>query len=106
MIDLIKYSMPVLINANKNKTYRERVRKNGKTLMGFLKNNNLITIDPFYENGEIKENLEVRQSELTDEGLELFKKAIPSWWNYLDKGGDSDNISILEKALTKVRSRT
>lgn len=104
MVDLIKYSLPILINANKNKTYRERVKSNGEKLMQFLKKNNLIKIDPFNDNGEIKENLEVKQSELTEEALELFKKAIPSWWNYLDKGGDPDNMNILEKALAKIRS--
>lgn len=45
-----------------------------KTLMRFLKDNHLISTEPFDENGELIENLEKRQSQLTGEGLELFNK--------------------------------
>jgi hypothetical protein len=102
-LDFKQYNYNMILTRSKNKSYRERVKKNGKTLMKFLKDNGLILIEPFNESGELKEDLLVMQSNLTEEGNLLFKDAVVKWWKFLDKEGNPDNISILEKGLKKIR---
>jgi hypothetical protein len=34
--------------------------------------------------------------------LDLFKKAIPAWHSFVDKGGKVEDVSRLERALAKM----
>lgn len=43
-------------------------------------------MDPFKEDGSIKEDLVIRKSNLSDIGNELFKIYYPKWSNYIDRG--------------------
>ena len=71
-------------------------------LMTFLKNNNLLVdIDPFNEDGSIKEDLIIRKSNVTDEGFQLFVKPVNNWWNALDRGTPPEKVTILENGLKK-----
>jgi len=103
MIDYVKYDLKMLLSRNKSLTYQEAILRDGKTLMAFLKENGLITVDPFDESGDIKKDLIVRQSDLTDEGIKLFAGPIKKWWGVLDRGGKPENISLLKKGLDQIR---
>ncbi|WP_249228562.1 DNA polymerase III [Veillonella sp. oral taxon 158] len=71
-------------------------------LMTFLKNNNLLVdIDPFNEDGSIKEDLIIRKSNVTNEGFQLFVKPVNNWWNALDRGTPPEKVTILENGLKK-----
>jgi hypothetical protein len=102
-MDYLKFDYGFLKSANKSKDYQERLENESTILMKFLKDNSLILIEPFNENGEVKKDLKVRQSNLTEEGKILFQKDIPGWFKYLDRGGKAENISRLEKGLKKIR---
>ncbi|MGV7959559.1 hypothetical protein ACSLVK_14910 [Photorhabdus tasmaniensis] len=106
-IDFDLHNIPMLLGANKSKDYQEQIISISNALMCFLKDNNLlINIEPFAENGEVKKDLILRMSNVTPEGLELFKKVIPGWFSYLDKSTKPEkyqNISRLEKGLAKLR---
>lgn len=70
--------------------------------MTFLKNNNLLVdIDPFNEDGSIKEDLIIRKSNVTNEGFQLFVKPVNNWWNALDRGTPPEKVTILENGLKK-----
>jgi hypothetical protein len=43
------------------------------------------------------------KSNLTDEGFELFKNAVQGWLKFVDRGGNIENISRLEKGLAHLR---
>ena len=52
----------------------------------------------------VDENLVIKKSNLTSEGFELFKKAIPNWYKAHERGTPVEKTTILEKALAKIRS--
>lgn len=52
-------------------------------------------MEPFKENGSIKEDLVIHKSNLSDIGNELFKIYYPKWSNYIDRGGNIENVKIL-----------
>lgn len=101
--DLDLYNLPMLLSSSKNKSYRESVMRHGVVLMNFLKDNDLIKISPFCDDGSLKEDLVVKVKDVTEDGLKLFKKAVNDWWNYLDREGKVENISHLEKGLKRIR---
>ncbi|AJW65130.1 hypothetical protein VO54_03704 [Elizabethkingia miricola] len=105
MIDLTKYSVSTLYSRNKSRSYKESIIARSTALLLFLKNNNLISKDPIDENGNLKLDFIVKESDLTLEGLELFKKAIPSWMRGTDRGRDPEDISSLLRALGKIRKK-
>lgn len=95
----------MLLTRNKSTEWQNMITERSTALLLFLKKNNLlVNVDPFDTTGVLKPDTVIKKSNTTDEGLELFKKAIPSWEKYLDKGGSVDNLSILEKALEKIKS--
>ncbi|EAA7842951.1 hypothetical protein HAY47_004725 [Salmonella enterica] len=103
-IDFTLHDLPMLLTRNKSKQWRELILIRSTVLVSFLKDNELlINIEPFDNDGNIKESLIIKMSNVTADGLELFKKTIPGWHQFLDKGGKIENISRLEKGLAKIR---
>ncbi|MNC48676.1 hypothetical protein D3C75_978070 [compost metagenome] len=72
-------------------------------LMNFLVEHKLIVIEPFQEDGSLKDDLKLRSSDLTDLGNEFFKEVFPKWSAYIDRGGDIQKITILLKGLNKLQ---
>ncbi len=95
-------NIPSYLNASKSKDFRSQIFQQYTSIFKFLYDKNLIKINPLNELGEVKEDLIVYKSDLTENGLELFKKAIPSWQRNVDRSGNYENISSLEKALAKL----
>jgi hypothetical protein len=104
MTDHVRYSYPDFLSRSKKTSYRQAVTERGKSLMKFLSKNGLILIDPFKEDGELKDDLVVRLSNLTPEGIEILNEPVAKWWSFVEKGGDVNDISILEKSLSKIRA--
>lgn len=103
-IDFTLYSLPMLLTRNKSKEWREQILARANVLISFLNRSNLlVNIIPFDDDDNLKEDLIIKKSNVTDEGLELFKNVIPGWSQFLDKGGKIENISRLEKGLEKIR---
>lgn len=105
MVDLTKYSVPTLYSRNKNLSYKEGVIARATPLLVFLKQQDLISKDPLDENGSLKLDFIIKESDLTPEGLELFKKAVPAWMRGTDRGRDPDDTSSLMKALNEIREK-
>ncbi|PTB21210.1 hypothetical protein C9I57_09955 [Trinickia symbiotica] len=103
-VDLSLHNIPVLLSANKSDAYRDQIIRVSTVLLGFLKEHDLLVeADPFGADGKVKEDFVLRMSNVTSDGLELFKKVVPGWSAYIDKGGEIENISRLEKGLQKIR---
>ena len=102
--DWIEYDYDMLMTRNESPEWKHSITSRALVLMRFLRDNNLlISIDPFEEDGSIKKNLVVKKSDLTEEGAKIFSKAWIYWENYLDRGGDVNNISRLENGLKRIR---
>ncbi|EPC7534233.1 hypothetical protein ACR2Y3_001581 [Salmonella enterica subsp. enterica serovar Cubana] len=102
---IIRFSYPDLLKASKNLSYREQVTKISVVLMTFLKQNNLILIEPFDVDGNLKKDIELYNYDLSDFGNALFKEYYPKWSAYIDRGGDVNNIKILNDGLNILRNR-
>ena len=101
-MDMTLFNFKTFWEANSDEDYREDIIRMSIALMTFLKNNNLLVdIDPFNEDGSIKEDLIIRKSNVTDEGFQLFVKPVNNWWNALDRGTPPEKVTILENGLKK-----
>ncbi|MCG8711073.1 hypothetical protein JHU04_004432 [Brenneria sp. 4F2] len=109
-IDYILHSVPDLLKSTKNNEFKKQFIETSSSLLNFMKENNLlINCEPFDEDGNLKLDIEVYMSNVSEDGIELFKnKVISGWFNYLSKSTDPDkyqNISRLEKGLAKIRGK-
>lgn len=81
----------------------EKVRKRFRIFVNFLQDNNL-TVRKLLNKGEDpKDDFCIRKSDLTDMGFELVRTGYQTWLKFIDRGGDSSNISKLENGLRKLR---
>jgi hypothetical protein len=71
-------------------------------LLGFFYREKLINKNPFDSEGMLKMDFELRESEMSLEGRELFCSAVPKWWRKIDKGMEPANVHYLEAELTKI----
>lgn len=103
MVDLTKYSVPLLYSKSKNLDYKKSIIETSTSLLVFLKEQGLITDDPLDEHGALKLDFIVKESDLSSEGIELFKGAVASWLRKLDRGGNHGDTSSLQIALDEIR---
>jgi hypothetical protein len=102
--DVVLHSVPDMISANRSKAWHDKIVQLSTVLMCFLKNNGIIvSVEPFDDDGKIKEDFVLMKSNLRDEGFELFKNAVQGWLKFVDRGGNIENISRLEKGLAHLR---
>ena len=101
-IDFTLCDIPMLLSRNKNTSYRESIVRRHTVLMRFLKAHDLIRKEPFNEDGTLKTDLILKMSDVNARCVALYRKAIPGWHTFLDRGGKLDNISRLEKGLAQV----
>ncbi|MDX5631114.1 MULTISPECIES: hypothetical protein [unclassified Brenneria] len=108
-VDLNLHNVPMLISRNKSKEWEDGVIRSSTSLLKFMiENQLLVNIDPFDENGKLKLDTVLKMSNVTEEGLEFYKKVVIGWQNYLAKSTAHDkyeNISRLEKGLAKIRGK-
>lgn len=102
-MNLPRFNYSTLLKRSKNLSYREQITKITIVLMTFLRDNELITLDPFNKDGSLKDDLVLYQSDLTDIGNILFKEYYPKWSGYVDRGGDVNNTKILTNGLKSLR---
>ncbi|QGG78322.1 hypothetical protein [Pseudomonas syringae] len=102
-MDFTLLSVPMLLSRNKSKEYQDRIINKLAVLLAFMKANDLFELNPFNADGSLDKDFILKKSEATADGVEMFKKVIPDWFSYLDKGGDINNITKLEKGLEKIR---
>lgn len=106
-IDYTLLDLPMLLTRNKNKWWQDPIIQSSIALLGFLKKHELlIDVEPFDEQGNLKTDTVVKMSNVTPEGLELFKAAVNGWYDYLARSTvptKYQNVSRLEKGLAKIR---
>lgn len=75
-------------------------------LFDFLLKNELLADNINSALIDIDDNFEINSDDLTEEGLNVVKRAYHKWLGKIDRGMDPTNVSILQKALDDVRSRS
>lgn len=103
-IDFIVFNYSIILNANPSQGWQLAMREFAHTLINFLYDNHLlIDIYPFDEQREIRKDLKIYRSNLTDDGLEMFKSIVPKWERAIGRGTAISKTTILEKGLQKIR---
>ena len=103
--DIILFDFDAFISGSKDVDYQEAIKKMSLSLMKFLiENDLLVNINPFNQDGSVKNDLIIKKSNLTDEGFQLFVKPVNNWWNALDRGTPPEKVTILENGLKKIRA--
>ncbi len=70
----------------------------------FLQDNSL-TVRPLMRGIEdITEDFAIASDDLTDDGLAVMKSAYDKWLTKVDNGMSPEDVTLLEKALKKVRA--
>ena len=104
--DIVLFDFDAFISGSKDVDYQEAIKKMSLSLMKFLiENDLLVNINPFNQDGSVKNDLIIKKSNLTDEGFQLFVKPVNNWWNALDRGTPPEKVTILENGLKKNRAK-
>ena len=104
-MDFVLFDYDAFISGSKDVDYQEAIKKMSLSLMKFLiENDLLVNINPFNQDGSVKNDLIIKKSNLTDEGFQLFVKPVNNWWDALDRGTPPEKVTILENGLKKIRA--
>ena len=104
--DIVLFDFDAFLSGSKDIDYQEAIKKMSLSLMKFLiENDLLVNINPFNQDGSVKNDLIIKKSNLTDEGFQLFVKPVNNWWNALDRGTPPEKVTILENGLKKIRAK-
>jgi hypothetical protein len=102
MSNELLFDFAPILNASKNKDYRISVTRKCTALMHFFHDRQLMKVNPFTSEGQIKDDLKLYEKDFKENVGELFGKPVSNWFKYLDRGGDVNNTTILEKGLASI----
>lgn len=96
----------VLLEASKNRLYKQSIYKSFKVLATFLQANKLTTRELLSEDISMpSDDFCLYESDLTTEGVQFVDEVVPRWFTWIEKGNPVDNVAILEKGLKKLQAR-
>ncbi len=96
----------VHLAASKNADYRARVEQRFRVFIDFIQSNGLATRQILCDEDPVTNSLEIRKSDLTDEGFQVVQSAYDKWLRGIDKGKQISDVSALYKALSKIREQS
>ncbi|WP_431046527.1 hypothetical protein [Roseateles sp. L2-2] len=98
--DFVVYTLSGLLSASKRVEYRQKCREQALHLLRFIRDNGLndaaLPSEPI-------DDLVIKASDLTREGLATMREGLRQWVSAQDRGGASNDMAILDAALAKVR---
>jgi hypothetical protein len=106
MPDLPVFPIISFLAASKATSYRQRIMKRGQVLAHFLEYHRLSVRPLTTADGQIDPNRNIMESDLTDEGRQLMKNCLSKWLSRTDRGGDIDNVKIMQDGLAMLRSES
>lgn len=103
--NMVVFDLEYMLKVAPTDDYREGTRTIAKTLKAFLDGNGLF--DPGASAAArtmTPTAWHVKESDLTDEGRAVVRRALYKWLASTDRTGSLENARILHKALDAVRS--
>lgn len=88
-----------------NEVRREEVIKPLWIIIDFLQKNQLTKEKIANSISEMNDDFYLDSDHLTDLGLEVMKKSFDKWLTKVDEGMPYDDVTILQKTLSKVREK-
>lgn len=88
-----------------NPESREHIIRRFHAIAHFLQDRGL-TVRPLAGDlKDVQDNFAISSADLTDEGLALMRAAYDKWLQKVDQGMDIGDLSLLDKALQKIRAK-
>ena len=92
-------------NTPGNTETREKIARRFCVLANFLQANGLTTRDLTCREEDIDDEYEISTEDLTEEGFAFMQAGYDKWLRKIDNGMPPDNVSVLTRALNRVRSK-
>jgi hypothetical protein len=86
-----------------NEHRRDQIVEHFFQLTKFLQDNHLVRHRLMETRDDITDDFSLSSSDLTDEGLALMRAGYDKWLGKVDNGMDPSDVSLLEKALNRIR---
>ncbi len=81
-----------------NENRRDSIIRHFYFVSKFLQDN------AFERQEDIGDDFAIRSDDLTDDGLAVMKAAYDKWMQKVDNGMNPENVSLLERALKRIRA--
>lgn len=91
------------VNTPGNTESREHIARRFSIFSQFLQVNQLTVRDVGCRESDIKDDFGIMSDDLTEEGLAVVKAAYDKWLTKVDNGMPPEDVTLLEKALKKIR---
>lgn len=102
MKDTVLLNVKTLMGAYIRQIDKDNILISCRNLLRFSYEKGLLQKNPFDEQGNLKIEVVIRESDLTDLGKRLFDDLTDKWFAYTDRTQKYDNIIILEKYFNKL----
>jgi hypothetical protein len=83
---------------------RDSIVRDFYFLTKFLQDNGLVRRPLMHTINDITDEFAISSGDLTDDGLAVMKAAYEKWVEKIDNGMPPEDVTLLEKALKKVRA--
>jgi hypothetical protein len=103
MPDFVVFNLAFMLGASKRLEHKQSCREQCASLLRFVRQHGL-NEEPLDWDGEFPpDDLVLRASQLTDEGVAVIREGLRPWMAAHDRGRPKDDWALLERALAKVR---
>lgn len=90
-------------NTPGNTETREQIVRRFCIVANFLQANGLTTRDLSCQESDIGDSFGIGSDDLTEEGMTVMKASYDKWLTKVDNGMSPEDVTLLEKAVRKVR---
>ena len=88
-----------------NPESREQIYERTWAIAKFVQDHGLATRCLASNISELDDDFEIKRSDVTDEGFEFLRATYDRWLRRIDRGGSPSDVSTLDRALRKLRSK-
>jgi len=105
MSDFVLFNLGFMLGASKRVEHKQSCRAQCASLLRFIVQHKL-NKEPFdIGDGFPPDDLVLRASQLTEEGVAVMREGLQKWMVAQDRGRSKDDWELLEKALLKIRTQ-
>ncbi|WP_024468253.1 hypothetical protein [Treponema pedis] len=102
MKDTVLLNVKTLMGAYIRQIDKDNILISCRNLLRFSYEKGLLQENPFDEQGDLKIDTVIRESDLTEMGKQIFDDLADKWFAYTDRTQKYDNIIMLEKYFNKL----
>lgn len=105
MSDFVVYNLGFMLGASKRLEHKQSCREQCASLLRFICEHGLNKVPLEWDGDFPPDNLILRASQLTDEGVAVMREGLRKWTSAQDRGRPKADWAILEAALKAIRNQ-